>query len=155
MNFADEFQDKFKKISKHAKNTFDYAKMELMVKNYHRECKKRYAKIGKLVYEGRKKDIAADSAELEKICGEIDKLKCKIKTIQKQIANIKSSYINASMAAENKINPKEKEKNVKIPCDNEEDIKFIKFCPKCNVGNTPDSFVCLNCGYNFKKIEKS
>ena len=153
MGIADSFQNKFKQISKQAKDTFDYAKMELKIKSYGRECKKRYTRIGMLVYECKKKGSAVNGEEIEAICKEIDKFKHKIKVIQKQIEERKSEDAfeqNNFRGEDFKYDVLEKKDNDLKISRTENGIKFLKFCPKCNIGNEPDAKVCAKCGYKFE-----
>ena len=153
MGIADNFQDKLKKISKQAKDTFDYAKMEIKIKSYGRECKKRYTRMGMLVYECRKKGSAVNGEEIEHICREIDKFKHKIKIIQRQMEEIKEKDCSVldsddcSKKEKNKVFLKKKDSNSK---DMEKEAKLLKFCPKCDVGNEPDAEVCVKCGHKFE-----
>ncbi len=158
MNITDNIQDTLKKLSKQAKDKFDHAKMELKIKSYSRECKKRYSRMGMLVYECRKKGSAVNGEEIEQICKEIDKYKHKIKVIQKQIEELKSvnddvvEYESSSNSAdsESEYNSlKKKDSDLKMS-RTENGIKLLKFCPECNVGNEPDASACINCGHKFK-----
>lgn len=153
MGIADNFQDKLRKISKQAKDTFDYAKMEIKIKSYGRECKKRYTRMGMLVYECKKKGSAVNGEEIEHICREIDKFKHKIKIIQRQIDELKEkdfSILDSDDCSEkekNKVFLKKKDSNSK---DMEKEPKLLKFCLKCDVGNEPDAEVCVKCGHKFE-----
>ena len=111
MNIGINIQEKMKKISKQAKETFDYAKMELKIKTYGRECKKRYSKIGSLVYECRKKGSAVNGEEIENLCREIDKYKHRIKVIQRQIDELKADDVqdNPEVVEDYTLEKKEKE----------------------------------------------
>ncbi len=150
MNIGINIQEKMKKISKQAKETFDYAKMELKIKTYGRECKKRYSKIGSLVYECRKKGSAVNGEEIENLCREIDKYKHRIKVIQRQIDELKADDIqdNPEVVEDYTL---EKKDNDLTMSRTENGIQFLKFCPDCNVGNEPDADVCAKCGHKFKK----
>ncbi len=146
-NISDKVQDKLRKLSKQAKDTFDYAKMEIKIKAYGRECKKRYTRMGMLVYDSRKKGSSVNGEEIEHICKEIDKYKYRIKVIQKQIEEIKLSE-----------EKEESDKNYTedLVVDNplpkkENGIKLLKFCPKCDTGNELDTEVCVKCGHKFEK----
>ncbi len=151
MSISDDFQDKFKEFSKYAKNTFDHAKMEIKIKAYDRECKKRYTKIGTLVYDSKKKGGAVNGEEIERICKEIDVYKHKIKILQKQIDDIKAAN-SENFADENCSDDEDIIKaNNNDKMTEEGEIKFLKFCPKCNIGNEPDSNMCVKCGYKFEK----
>lgn len=88
MTVSDNLQNKIKNFSKCAKDALDYAKLEVKIKAYKRECKKRYTKIGMLVYKGKKRKDFLNGEEIELICGEIDEYKRKIKEIKEQIERI-------------------------------------------------------------------
>jgi len=149
VSVANDFQYKLKKFSKQAKDTFDCAKLEIKIKNYGRECKKRYTRIGALVYESKKKENVVNGDEIEIICKEIDKFKHKIKITQKQIDEIKSvsNVLNYRNDKNNDDVVKDKDNNDNT---NKENVKLLKFCPKCNVGNEPSSKLCAKCGYEFE-----
>ena len=75
------------------------------------------------------------------------KYKYRIKVIQKQIEEIKLSE-----------EKEESDKNYTedLVVDNplpkkENGIKLLKFCPKCDTGNEPDTEVCVKCGHKFEK----
>ena len=154
MNIADEVQNRLKKFSKHAKDTFDYAKMEIKIKAYGRECKKRYTRIGMLMYESRKRGSVVNGDEIENICKEIDKFKHKIKVIQRQIDDLKADddiidEYEKNCDSDNYNALEKKDNDLKIS-RTENGIKFLKFCPKCDVGNEPNSSTCSKCGYKFE-----
>lgn len=149
MSISGNFQDKLKGFSKYAKDTFDYAKMEIKIKSYNRECKKRYTRIGILVYDSKKKGSAVNGEEIERICKEIDIYKHRIKVLEKQIDDIKSAAAD-DINSEDIVDSPDKDNNDKMSYDGNI-IKFFKFCPKCNVGNEPDTKVCVKCGYEFEK----
>lgn len=143
MDISDKVQDKLKKFSNQAKDVLDCAKLEIKIKMYGRECKKRYTKIGMLVYDSRKKKSSVNGEEIENLCCEIDKYKHSIKVIQRQIDDFKLKGNFDGGFEEN--DP------IGCPAQKDECVKQYKFCPACSVGNEPDSDICVKCGYKFKK----
>jgi len=147
LNISDKFQDGLKKISIHAKNTFDYAKMEIKIKAYGRECKKRYTRMGMLVYDSCKKGSSVNGEEIEQICREIDKYKYRIKVIQRQIEEFKFNEIKDEVCE----NHTQDSNSRGSSTNNENEVKLLKFCPKCNIGNEPEVEICVKCGHKFEK----
>ncbi len=147
LDISDKFQDKLKKFSKQAKDTFDYAKMEIKIKAYGRECKKRYTKIGMLVYDSRKKSSSVNGEEIEQICREIDKYKYRIKVIQKQIEDFKSK----EKKEKNTENYTEDEVVYNSLPEKETVVKLLRFCPECGIGNEQSVKACVKCGHKFEK----
>lgn len=156
MNIFDNIQKTILSLSDKAHKTLNTTKLDFKIKSYNKDIEDFYNKIGKLIYDCKKNNKQVNADELNKMCNNIDKLKSKIKSLEKQILKIKNEseqqqncnnceikeYSNYSVLNKN-------ENDLKI-LRTEEGIKFLKFCSECNTGNNPEAEICINCGHKFK-----
>lgn len=156
MNIMENLHKKISGVTTHAKKMFDTTKLDLKIKSYSKESEDIFKQIGKLVYDAKKNNKPIDTQTLNNMCSNIDKVRDKIKNLEKKIVVIKSqskqqNECNNIMEtkASNYATLNKKENDLKI-LRTEEGIKFLKFCSNCQTGNDPSAEACINCGHEFK-----
>lgn len=152
MDINNIFNATIKLNNKTFNNLINQKKIVHAIKNKRSIINKLYMQLGKITYKS--KNIKEYNELVQDICNRIRTEKINLKGLKEQLElQIKST--EQTQATQYKKNEVIEQYNVPDvapePIKNSDGLSLYKFCPKCMVGNNPDSITCVYCGTKFTK----
>lgn len=150
-------KDLFEKLSSSLKNTckeavdqtqksLDQAKYRSEILNLKNELRKLYQKLGEIYYKNYMK--GEEAAAPEALCNRITHLIDEIRTLEKEVeqtVNVQKDSFDAYKREVRQTWNQNEEAYTHVK-KTQEGIKILKFCPNCNIGNSPEASYCIHCG---------
>ena len=159
MGFLDDLKKNFDvaadMVEQRAKKTYHNTKIEFKIRALNKNVSDIAEEIGILTYASYKAKEAVSEAKVHELCTQIDAIKAKIHNLEKH----KDNYETSGDFSQNAPNPQSEDdsryaslsrtENDMVIKRTNDGIKFMKFCPNCNVGTDPGAAECKNCDYLF------
>lgn len=139
-----------KEVTDQAEKAVDQTKYRKDILTLKSDLKKLYQRLGEEYYTAY--IMGTDDMPFGPICNKITAITKEIDKLEKQVKDVvneqKDSF--SSFTQEVKTVWKEDGSEEYSYTKNGDDIKLMKFCDKCNVGNSVDATYCINCGTKFE-----
>lgn len=123
----------------------DQAKYRSEILTLKNDLKKLYQRLGEEQY---KHYIEGDEPAYQSaLCNRITNLKKEINRLEKEVDDVVHVQKDSFDAYKRDVRStwNEEEQEVRVERD-ENGIKMLKFCPKCNIGNAKEAVYCIHCG---------
>ncbi|MHC1748487.1 MAG: hypothetical protein AB9856_08915 [Cellulosilyticaceae bacterium] len=139
-----------KEVTDQAEKAVDQTKYRKDILTLKNDLKKLYQRLGEEYYNAY--TMGQDDMPFGPICNKITAITKEIDKLEKQVKEVvneqKDSF--SSFTREVKTVWKEEDGVNYAYTKDDEEIKLMKFCENCNVGNNVNATFCVNCGTKFE-----
>lgn len=125
--------------------TADQAKYRSEILTLKNDLKKLYQRLGEEQY----RNFIEGKTEMSNVplCNRITSLKKEIKRLEKEVDDVVNTQKDNFDAYKRDVRSTWSEENENVYVQRDENgIKMLKFCPKCNIGNAKEAVYCIHCG---------
>ncbi|MGL4345140.1 MAG: hypothetical protein ACRCTE_08085, partial [Cellulosilyticaceae bacterium] len=145
---GDSLKNTYKEAVDQTQKTIDQTKYRKDIITLKNDLKKLYMQLGKECYSYQMRGDAQNVNQ--PLCSRITVVRKEIELLEKRIGEVTDEQKDSFEAYKRDVRSTWDDKpQTEGQYHNQEGMKILKFCNKCNIGNSPDATHCMNCGQPF------